>query len=163
MPPAGRLALLLGVSLTPPAVRFSREACALSTFARANFDGQMFDWPRLNKLVAWRLLGLVEPNAGNHPCAQTGPWRSGSSIKSSGPPCQGWRSSSTSRLQPWPSSAPPSWPPCGSSSRGTETEPRWSPGQRRAATRGGKRMTEIVAFEGEMTRRKSSAYWKREK
>ena len=47
----------------------------------------MFDRPRLNKLVAWRLLGSVEPNAGNAPPALTpAPWRSGS-IKSSAPPC----------------------------------------------------------------------------
>ena len=31
----------------------------------------MFDRPRLNKLVAWRLLGSVEPNAGNAPPALT--------------------------------------------------------------------------------------------
>jgi hypothetical protein len=33
--------------------------------ARANFDDRCLIGPRLNKLVAWCLLGSVEPNAGN--------------------------------------------------------------------------------------------------
>jgi hypothetical protein len=81
------------------AIEYSRHVSVLHTYLaeallpttllqdRGPVDDRCLIGSRLNKLVAQRLLGSVELNAGKclAPRAQSGPWRSGST-KSSGPP-----------------------------------------------------------------------------